>query len=233
MKVFAISDLHMPGKSDKPMNVFGKIWDNYLEKIEEDWKRKVTDEDVVLLAGDLSWAMKLEDVDEDIAFLHALPGKKVLIKGNHDYWWQGIGKVRDFVPDDILLIQNDAIRINDLIVCGSRGWTTPNSSDYSKDDEKIYLRESERLELSLAVVDKMKTENDKVIAMMHYPPFNVKRESTNFTESFEKHGIKTVVYGHLHGSDSLAIKKVTRGNVNYYLTSCDLVGFSLQEIELK
>ena len=230
MKIFAISDLHMPGKSDKPMNVFGKIWDNYLEKIAADWKSKVSEEDVVLLAGDLSWAMKLEDVDEDAAFLHSLPGIKVLIKGNHDYWWQGIGKARDFMPSDVYLVQNDAMRIGNLVLCGSRGWTTPNPTDFSKEDEKIYLRESERLELSLCAADKMRKEGDTVIAMMHYPPFNVKREDSNFTKCFEKHGINTVVYGHLHGQDSLCLKKYVKNGVSYYLTSCDLVAFTLQEI---
>lgn len=230
MKVFAISDLHLPGNSEKPMNIFGKNWDNYVEKIEYDWKNKVSDDDIVLLPGDLSWAMRIEEVIDDLNRIASLPGKKVLLKGNHDYWWQGIGKVRSILPQGVYAIQNDSLKFGNIIICGSRGWTCPNSNDFTKEDKKIYLRESERLELSLNSAEKCKVTDDICIAMMHFPPFNVKRESSNFTDSFEKHGITKVVYGHLHGGDSLALKKVNRGRVTYYLTSCDLISFELQQI---
>lgn len=230
IKVFAISDLHLPGNSDKPMNVFGKNWDNYIEKIEEDWKKKVTDDDIVLLAGDLSWAMRIDDAIDDIKRVGDLPGTKIILKGNHDFWWQGIGKVRAILPDKFYAVQNDCVKVGNAIICGSRGWTCPNPNDFSLDDKKIYLRESERLEMSLKSIDKIKEEGDTVIAMMHYPPFNVKREESNFTQCFEKYGITKVIYGHLHGSDSLSMKTYVKNGVTYYLTSCDLVNFELQEI---
>ena len=233
MKVFAISDLHLAGMSNKPMNVFGSIWDNYVDKIAKSWDELVSEDDVVLLAGDLSWAMRMEDVREDIEFTSKMRGKKVLLKGNHDYWWQTITKVRNILPNDMYAVQNDCIRIGNLLICGSRGWTCPNSVDFSADDKKLYLRESERLNLSLMEMDKMRKEGDVVVGMMHYPPFNVKRENSNFTEIFEKYGVKHVVYGHLHGKDSLTTKKFIKNDVNYYLTSCDLAGFELQKIDIE
>lgn len=232
MKVFAISDLHLPGKSDKPMNIFGQAWNGYEDKIKQSWDNVVSEDDIVLLSGDLSWAMRLENVDEDIEFVSSQKGKKVLLKGNHDFWWQAISKVRAVLPKGMYAVQNDCIRIENLLICGTRGWTCPNTVDFTKEDEKIYLRETERLKLSLTQMSAMRKDGDKVVAMMHYPPFNVRRESSNFTELFDQFDVKNVVYGHLHGKDSLSIKKITRGNVNYYLTSCDLCSFELQEIDL-
>ncbi|MEG1806229.1 MAG: metallophosphoesterase [Clostridia bacterium] len=232
MKVFAISDLHLPGRSDKPMNVFGQIWDGYDEKIRQSWAEKVSDDDIVLLSGDLSWAMRMEDVVDDVEYVNSMKGKKVILKGNHDYWWQTISKVRAMLPNDMYAIQNDCIRFGNVLICGSRGWTCPNTIDFTKDDEKIYLRETERLRLSMKQMQSMRQDGDKVIAMMHFPPFNVKRENSNFTDIFEEFGVENVIYGHLHGKDSLSIKKVTRGGVNYYLTSCDLCNFELQNIDI-
>lgn len=230
MRVFAISDLHMPGKSDKPMNVFGKVWDNYLDKIKSSWERQVNDDDIVLLPGDLSWAMRLDEVDEDLQFVGKLPGKKVLLKGNHDYWWQSVGKVRAILPDGVFALQNDAIKFEDVIICGTRCWTCPNNSDFTKEDEKIYLRETERLKLSLKKAQEIKKEGDRVVAMTHFPPFNVKREPSNYTSLFADFDVKTVVYGHLHGSDSLAIPRLKIGETEYILASCDKVGFEVLRI---
>lgn len=230
MKVFAISDLHMPGKSDKPMNVFGKIWDNYLDKIKSSWERQVGDDDIVLLPGDLSWAMRLSEVDEDLQFIAKLPGKKVLLKGNHDYWWQSVGKVREILPENVYAIQNDALKFGNVVICGTRAWTCPSNSDFTKEDEKIYLRETERLKLSLKKMQAIKEEGDNVIAMTHFPPFNVRREPSNYTSLFADFGVKTVVYGHLHGGDSLAIPRLKLGETEYILTSCDKVGFELIKI---
>ncbi|MBR2160065.1 MAG: metallophosphoesterase, partial [Clostridia bacterium] len=225
MKVFAISDLHMPGKSDKPMNVFGKIWDNYLDKIKSSWERQVGDDDIVLLPGDLSWAMRLSEVDEDLQFIAKLPGKKVLLKGNHDYWWQGVGKVREILPENVYAIQNDALKFGNVVICGTRGWTCPNTSDFTKEDEKIYLRETERLKLSLKKMQAIKEEGDNVIAMTHFPPFNVRREPSNYTALFADFGVKTVVYGHLHGgSHKLAMEGLWDG-VEFRLVSADYLAF--------
>lgn len=233
MKVFAISDLHISTNSNKPMDVFGGNWVNYLEKIHTDWEDKVSDEDVVLIGGDISWAMDVEEAKKDIDTLIPLKGKKILIKGNHDYWWSGIGKVRDMLPEGFYALQNDSIRFDGFVVCGSRCWSVPGSPDFDEADRKIYLREVERLKLSLSSAKKMMIEGDKLIALIHYPPFNVKRENTLFTDLFEQYGVDTVIYGHLHGKDVRSDKLVIKNGIKYYLTSCDQVDNKLTEIKIK
>lgn len=232
MKIYAISDLHISTNTNKPMDVFGGNWVNYLEKIFADWKEKVSDDDIVLIGGDISWAMDIDDAKKDLELLSNLKGRKVLVKGNHDYWWSGITKVRDILPEGFFALQNDCIKFGNVIICGSRCWSVPGSPDFSEQDQKIYLRETERLKLSFNNVNKIKEEGDKVIALVHYPPFNVRRESSLFTEIFEKNGVDAVIYGHLHGKDVRSDKLVTKNNVKYYLTSCDQVDNKLTEIQL-
>ena len=232
MKLFAISDLHISTNSDKPMDIFGGNWVGYLEKIFADWKDKVSEEDVVLIGGDISWAMTLDKAVEDINLMNGLPGKKVMIKGNHDYWWQAIGKVRDALPENFFALQNDCIKLGNAIICGSRCWSVPGAPDFKEQDRKIYLRETERLKLSFVSVNKIKDAGDKVVALVHYPPFNVKREDTLFTKIFEQNGVDSVVYGHLHGNKVKAEKLVIKNGIKYYLTSCDQVDNKLTEIPL-
>ena len=224
--IYSISDLHLGSCVDKPMDIFGKKWEGHFDKIKEDWLGKVRDEDVVLLAGDLSWAMSLEEAKADLAEIAALPGKKVLLKGNHDYWWQSISKVRSILPEGIYALQNDVIRIGNYLFCGSRGWTM----DYeTEEDKKIFDRELIRLDLSLAAMAKMRGTGDKVVGMTHFPPFDLTFASTPMTALFEKYGVDTVVYGHLHGNVYVK-RKVFLDRANYYLTSCDLVDFSLVKV---
>ena len=232
MKIYAISDLHISTNSNKPMDVFGGNWVNYLEKIHADWQEKVTDEDLVLIGGDISWAMNIEDAKVDIETLIPLKGKKIMIKGNHDYWWSGIGKVRDILPETFYALQNDSIKFGNVVICGSRLWSVPGSPDFKKEDEKIYLREIDRLKLSLKSALKMREEGDKLIALIHYPPFNVRREDSPFTKLFEENKVDAVIYGHLHGKDVRSDKLVIKNNVKYYLTSCDQVENKLTEIEV-
>ena len=232
MRIYAISDLHISTNTNKPMDIFGGNWVGYLDKIKADWKEKVCDDDLVLIGGDISWAMNIEDAEKDLQTLKDLKGKKILIKGNHDYWWSGIGKVRDILPDNFYALQNDSIRFDGVVICGSRCWSVPGSPDFTEQDMKIYLRETERLKLSLSAASKLKQDGDKLIALIHYPPFNVKRENSAFTEIFEQNKVDTVVYGHLHGKSVRADRLVNRNGIKYYLTSCDQVDNKLTEIEL-
>ena len=232
MKVYAISDLHISTNTDKPMDIFGGNWVNYLQKIREDWQNKVSCDDLVLIGGDISWAMNIDDAKIDLDSIKDLNGKKILIKGNHDYWWSTISKVRDVLPVDFYALQNDCIKFGNVIICGSRCWSVPGSPDFKQADEKIYLRETERLKLSFKTVEKIRQENDKVIALIHYPPFNVKREDTLFTKIFEENKVDAVVYGHLHGKNVRSDKLVIKNGIKYYLTSCDQVDNKLTEIEL-
>ena len=232
MKIFAISDLHISTNTNKPMDVFGENWVDYLDKIRADWQEKVTDDDIVLVGGDISWAMTIDDAKKDVSTFSDLKGKKVLIKGNHDYWWSGIGKVRDMLPENFFALQNDSIRFDGVVICGSRCWSVPGSPDFNQQDMKIYLRETERLKLSLKDAQKLKQDGDKLIALIHFPPFNVRREDSLFTSIFEEFKVDSVIYGHLHGKNVRADKLVIKNNIKYYLTSCDQVNNKLTEILL-
>lgn len=230
MKIYAISDLHLSINNPKPMDIFGPVWNDYLDKIIEDWNKKVTDEDVVLLAGDLSWAMKLEDAKQDIEILQKLKGKKILLRGNHDYWWSTISKVRNILPPDIYALQNDSIEIGNFIFCGTRGWVVDSNKLNNPEDKKIYDRELIRLELSLKNAKQKQTDGQKIICLLHFPPYDRNNNETEFTKLIESYGISTVVFGHLHGKIPNANKLLTINGVKYYLTSCDMVDNNLVEI---
>lgn len=230
MKVFAISDLHLSGVKEKPMNIFGEVWEGHFEKISADWRAKVTDEDVVLIGGDTSWGMKLEEGMFDVARLAGLPGRKVFIRGNHDYWWSAITRVRTLAPDDtFFFLQNDCVKFENVIIAGSRGWTCPGSADYTEHDEKLYLREAERFRLAFCEVGKVREEGDTLIALIHYPPMGIRKEETLFTRLFDENKVDKVVFGHLHGAGFFPLR-CERGYIEYYLTSCDKVNFRLVQI---
>ncbi len=231
MRVYAIGDLHLSTTSDKPMDVFGSGWEGHFEKIKCDWLANVTDDDVVLIPGDISWAMKMDDALTDLRCLAGLPGKKVFIRGNHDYWWNGITKLRDSAPDDsFYFLQTDAVKIGGYVFVGSRGWTCPGSVDYTEQDEKLYKRETERFRLAFLDAARLKTDNDKTIALIHYPPFSLKNEETEFTKLFEENGVDKVVFGHIHGAAYFPLKTEKRG-VEYLLAACDKVGFKLIRVD--
>ena len=231
MKIFAISDLHLSVNNPKPMNIFGPTWENYIEKIFDDWRAKVIEEDVVLLAGDFSWAMKIDDVRADFAMLKDLPGKKVIIRGNHDYWWKSISAVRNILPPNFYAIQNDAIKFENVIICGTRLWNIPDIKRASEEDIKIYNRELIRLKLTLDSAKKLQEEGDKLICMLHYPPYSFKEEDNEITKLLEEYKVDVVVYGHIHAycRQNLILKK---NEVTYYLTSCDIVNNTLIQIEV-
>lgn len=229
MRVFAIADLHLPGGQDKTMEMFGSLWQDHWQSICYHWLADVTDEDIVLLPGDISWAMTMDQVKDDLAQVLSLPGKKVLLRGNHDFWWSAIGRVRAALQPDGFAIQNDSLRLGDVVICGSRGWLCPGRADFTSDDEAIYAREALRLRMSLEHAARWGEDVPK-ICMMHYPPFNEKLEDSHFTNLFNEFGIKTVVYGHLHGAKpGQAFEGALRG-VEYHLVSCDHLNFRLKPI---
>lgn len=231
MKVFAISDLHLSVNNPKPMDIFGPVWDGYLDKIFSEWKEKVSENDLVLLAGDFSWAMKLEEAIADFNLLKDLPGKKVLIRGNHDYWWNAISTLRKNLPPSFYAIQNDAIKFGNIVLCGTRGWQVlENNMERTPEDEKIFNREIIRLEMTLQAAQKMRNENDKVFCMMHYPPMNALKEDSPFSLLLEKYKVDKVIYGHLHGLKNVETYFIKNG-IEYYLTSCDVVNNSLVFID--
>ncbi len=232
MKVFAIGDLHLSVNNPKPMDIFGPQWEGYVDKIFDDWKQRVSNDDIVLLPGDFSWAMRLEETKKDFDLLKNLPGKKIMIRGNHDYWWSSISAVRKILPQNFFAIQNDAFVFGDFIVCGTRGWTVPEpNSEMTQENEKIFKREVIRLELTLQAAKKLQTNGQKIICMLHYPPCNFHRQESELTNLIEKYGVSVVVFGHLHGFKK-AITKFEMNGVDYYLTSCDIVENKLVEIDV-
>lgn len=211
----------MSNGNSKPMDIFGYKWKNYLEKIFADWNNKVSDEDVVLIGGDISWAMTLDDAITDLKTLIPLKGHKVFCRGNHDYWWKSVSKIRAILPEKFYVLQNDSIKFGDTVICGSRAWCVEGSPDFKAQDMKIYLREVERLKLALKDAHRNLSDGDEIYCLIHYPPFNVKRENSLFTDLFEEQGVKKVIYGHLHGKDCRTDLKIIKNGIEYYLTSCD------------
>lgn len=230
MKIFAISDLHLSVNNEKPMDIFGPVWEGYLDKIFAQWQEKVSDEDLVLMAGDLSWAMKLEEVKPDIALFEGLKGKKVIIRGNHDYWWKSISSLRAILPQNFYAIQNDALRFDGVVLCGTRGWKGVEKNQVlSAEDQKIFDREVLRLEMTLQQAQKLRKEGDKLICMMHFPPLGFTKEDTKFSQLLEQYSVDIVVYGHLHGY-KMPETHFQRNGIEYFLTSCDEVGNNIVDI---
>ncbi len=232
MKIFAIGDLHLSTAVDKPMDIFGLGWENHFERIREDWLQKVGPEDLVLIPGDISWGMYPIEAKPDLDLVSSLPGKIIFTRGNHDYWWKSITAVRNMLSSGHYALQNDAIRFDGVVICGTRGWAVPEVEGKFKDseDEKIFKREVIRLELALQNLEKLRVSGDKSIVMIHYPPFNAKMLPSEFTRLCEKYGVDYVVYGHLHGKNCRCKLNLVQNGIEYILTSCDQVDCRLTEI---
>ena len=229
-QLFAIGDLHMDGGQDKPMDVFGSHWENHFARIEADWRERVSKTDVVLVPGDISWAMYLEDAKSDLEKIGSLPGTKVIVRGNHDYWWSGITKVRDALPKSVLAVQNDCIVFEDFCLAGSRGWLLPQGDARLKaEDEKILNREVARMEASLKAAGE-KGAGRPIFVMMHYPPFSETGDESEFTRLFVAYGVQKVVYGHLHGASAKSAFSGMRGGIEYRLVSADALDFKLAQL---
>ncbi len=233
MKLYAISDLHLPGGDDKPMNVFGEHWTDHFARIADHWRRRVTPEDAVLIAGDVSWAMQLSDAVPDLNAIGELPGRKLLIKGNHEYWWSTLKQVRSVLPAGMEAIQHTAVDLGPAVVCGTRGWSFPTADEpLSPEDQRILDRELIRLELALQAAVKI-AGCRPIILMLHYPPLYEQVKDTPFTRLIARYPVHTVVYGHLHGPAIHAAFNGVHEGVRYMLTSCDSLHFALAEVPLE
>lgn len=203
MRVFAIADPHLSRSDPKPMDIFGGNWEGHPQLFFERWREAVAPEDLVLVPGDISWAMRFEDALSDLRDIAALPGKKVLLRGNHDYWWPSISKLRASLPEGVYAVQNDAVHVSGITVAGTRGWLCPGSYDFGPQDEKIYLREVERLRLSLSAAEKL--SGDALVVMLHFPPTNARLEPSGFTDLLAAARPDAVVFGHIHGEEPDAL----------------------------
>ena len=226
MQIYAIADLHLSLTAEKPMDVFGEAWRGHAEKLERNWRETVGKDDLVLIPGDISWAMQLSAALPDLSFIGALPGRKILLKGNHDYWWSAIGRVRATLPAGMRALQNDSFVENGVGICGSRGWLCPGSSNFSQDDEKIYLRELDRLTLSLQSLPPVETK----IAMLHFPPFSDKDRASGFSERLEAAGVTIAVYGHLHGEANRYAFEGEKNGITYHCVAADKLDFTPKRI---
>lgn len=237
MRIYAISDLHLQAGCSKPMDIFGSTWKGHYDSIREFWQTNVKSEDYVLHCGDFCWAMKFEDAIGELTEFAALPGHKVLIKGNHDLWWASLSKMRAVFNEDIIFIQNSSIVINDddtetsVILCGTRGWAVPGSADYDSHDEKIYKREQERLKLSLESARKQEAlcryDKKELIVMLHYPPIPMYGQAfendTDINAVLREYGVNKAVFGHIHKPQQVKSLRFDRDGIEYYLTSCDML----------
>ncbi|OPX42941.1 3',5'-cyclic adenosine monophosphate phosphodiesterase CpdA [Ruminiclostridium hungatei] len=227
MSIFAIADLHLALGIDKPMDVFGGRWSNYMEKLKNNWIETVAHTDTVIIPGDVSWATYIENVYEDFRYIEALPGKKIISKGNHDYWWTTSSKLNKYLKEKefttISFMHNNSFMAENFSICGTRGWKCPGEDDFKKEDEKIYNREIERLELSIK--SSANQEQSERLVFMHYPPVTAKSQSSGFIDVMKKHGITRCFYGHLHGD---GIKGAIEGEyegIELKLISADYLNF--------
>ena len=232
MKIYAISDLHLSHQVEKPMDLFGENWTGYEEKIKKSWNETVGD-GIGVIAGDLSWGMNYKESEKDIEFIKSLSGTKIVIRGNHDYWWSSITRVREAFGPTVHALQNDAVRLDGVVFCGTRGWKVPERRWTQKaDDKKIFDREVIRLELALQDAIAKRRENDRLVVVIHYPPFNATRDDSPFTQLMEKYKVDACIYGHLHGNQGRHELLVTKNGIKYYLTSCDLLDHKVASIVL-
>lgn len=225
MKVYAIGDLHFSGGANKPMDVFGTHWTEHMARIKENWEAIVQEEDYVLIPGDISWAMRLKDAEEDLACIEALPGKKICIRGNHDYWWDRPGKLNKKYEKTYFL-QNTAYPIGDICICGTRGWISPNM-EWTEEDARLYARELERLKLSLEAAQDAK----EIWVMLHYPPTNHKDQVSPLMELLKHYPVTKVIYGHLH--DEISWETALKGEIcgiMYHLVAADYIRFEPVQI---
>lgn len=219
MSIFTIGDLHLDFNNEKPMNIFGANWDNHAQKIKQDWQEKVTENDLVILPGDFSWASTLEDAYTAFQYLEQLPGEKLLLKGNHDYWWNSLKKMNEFLFNNnftrVNFLYNNSYFFEDYIIAGTRGWTP--------DDEKIINREGIRLELSIQDGIQKYGKYKKIVIVMHYPP------TEELIKIVEKYNVEIGIYGHLHGVTEVP---EIQSKIPFKLVSSDYLDFKLYNITL-
>ncbi len=230
MALFALGDPHLALGCDKPMDIF-KGWEGYLPKLEKNWRSMVKEEDTIVLAGDISWAMKLEHTLEDFRFLESLPGQKWMLKGNHDLWWSTLSKMEAFLAQNQLhslhFLHNNAHACEGLCLCGSRGWMAEKPQGH---DAKMMAREALRLEASLQAAEKLNPGAEKVV-FLHYPPFYSGVEAGEIADVMRAFGVRRCYYGHLHSAATRWAVQGEAGGLSYQLISADALNFTPLLIE--
>ena len=238
MSIYEMADLHLDIKSnEKSMEIFGNRWQNYVTKIKNNWLRLITEDDTVIIPGDISWALSLNDSIYDLRWIDELPGKKILLKGNHDFWWATQSKMSKFLEENgiktISILNNNAYCIEDCIICGSRGWFTDRSmqtASQNVDYSKIINREIIRLRMSLGEAVKLQKESSKeILVFLHFPPVWGEFRCEEILELLNEYNIKRVYFGHIH-SNYTAPSQFSDGNISFKLISADFLDFIPQFI---
>lgn len=231
-RLFALADLHLSGTGAKPMDVFGELWRDHVSRMASAWDATVDDSDTVMLPGDLSWARTLDEARLDLDWIARRPGRKVLLRGNHDSWWSGAARVRAALPPSCSALHNDSAEFGPWVIVGTRGWTSPEEPGATAADAKVFRRELERLRASIADADRRFGRERPRLAMTHFPPWLVGRAPTEVVPILRDAGTRLCVYGHLHGADhALAVEGLREGIVFRFVAS-DAIGFRPREIEL-
>ena len=234
MALYTIADLHLSYTTNKPMDIFGPKWENHAERLRENWLSTVAPEDTVVIAGDVSWGMRIDDAKADLAFLETLPGKKIIAKGNHDFWWGTMKKLYEFRDSigaqSIDFLFNNAYYEQGFIICGTRGWFPETA--YGPDDEKIVNREAERLRTSIRAGLKIKEEHPEaeLLVFLHYPPAYGGVKCERICEVLREYNVKRVFYGHIHNAQKSQLVYQTAG-ANLVLTAADKLDFTPVRIE--
>ena len=225
--IYGIGDLHLDNSKEKPMDIFGDNWIDHEENIFQSWKQNVNDEDLVLIPGDISWALRTPEAYEDLKKIDELPGFKVLIKGNHDYWWQSLNKLNNFKFKSIFFLQNNSYNYKNVSIVGTRGWMPKDNEAFDVDDEKIFQRELNRLRASL---NHAKENSETTIAMLHYPPFNMDLSPNEFVYIMKEFGVDICIYGHLHAEGhKFAVEGIVEG-ILFHCVSSDFIDFEIKKI---
>lgn len=224
MKLYAFSDFHLSGDPpSKPMDIFSPAWKNHREKIINAWKETIRPDDVVIMAGDFSWAMHLSDALPDLRAIAALPGRKIMLRGNHDFWWDTVTKMERITEGAFEFLHNKAIDIGPVALAGTRGWIPDTSCKFTPDDAAILKREEGRLERSLQAAQKMKKK--EIIAVIHYPPFDEERRPTSLLHLMKQYGAWQCIYGHIHGAKNFRRLPPVLEGIPLHLTSADYLKF--------
>lgn len=238
MSIYAIADLHLDTKSnEKSMEIFGNRWQGYVTKIKNNWSRLVTENDTVIIPGDISWALNLNESIHDLRWIDELPGKKILLKGNHDFWWATKSKMDKFIEENklnsITILNNNAYSVENCIVCGSRGWFTDKTMQnalQNVDYSKIINRELIRLRMSLNEARKLQDDTDKeILVFLHFPPIWGDFRCEEIIDLLNEYNIKQVFFGHIHSNYTTA-SSFSDGNITFKLISADFIDFIPQFI---
>lgn len=221
--IYGLSDLHLDYTCKKSMEVFGAAWENYEQRMFKFWSEIVTDNDYIIIPGDISWALKLEEAEKDLRRIETLPGKKVFLKGNHDFWWSSLNKIEKLNFKNMFFLQNNSIETENYVFIGTRGWISPNSSEFKEDvDRKIFERELVRLKLSF---DSIKNKNKEIICLFHYPPVEKDRTFNALGDFVKENGIKIVLYGHLHANALYNVVDEVIDGIEFHCLSADYLKF--------